>query len=141
MSTPYDDIMDLPHPTSKLRPRMPIGDRAAQFAPFAALTGYNEMIRESERQTVERPELTEERAAELSARVRLVQDRAAERPFVEIQMFEPLDGMQGGRITILTGAVRRVDEAMRILEFTDGRSVALDNICALRIRDAGSGVD
>ena len=59
MSGPYDDIIDLPHPTSKKHPRMSMGERAAQFSPFAALTGFGEVIRETGRLTDQRVELGE----------------------------------------------------------------------------------
>ena len=67
MSGPYDDIIDLPHPTSTRHPRMPMANRAAQFSPFAALTGYEDAVQETARQTVARPELTEEEKSHLNA--------------------------------------------------------------------------
>ena len=73
MSGKYDDIIDLPHPTSKKHPRMSRQNRAAQFSPFAALTGYDAAIRETARITEDRRELSEDAAVELNYKISLLQ--------------------------------------------------------------------
>lgn len=78
MSGKYDDIINLPHHVSATRPRMPLTDRAAQFALFAALRGYEATVRETARRTEERRELTEETRQELDAALRRISAREAE---------------------------------------------------------------
>ena len=77
MSGKYDDIIDLPHPTSKKHPRMSRQNRAAQFSPFAALTGYDAAIRETARITEDRRELSEDAAVELNYKISLLQQEQA----------------------------------------------------------------
>lgn len=88
MSDNYDDLLYLPHPTSKTHPRMSRQDRAAQFAPFAALTGYEAVVKETARLTEERPMLTEDEVAELDIRLRLAMDLDTE---VTVIWFQPDD--------------------------------------------------
>ena len=80
----YDDIINLPHPTSRKRPRMSVQDRAAQFSPFAALTGYDAAIRETARLTEERIELNEYEQAVLDQRITLLQEHLKDLPEVTI---------------------------------------------------------
>ena len=123
----YDDIIDLPHPVSPTRPRMPMANRAAQFSPFAALTGFGEAIDETARLTDRRIELSE---AEKEALGRAL---AELRPgdVVEITSFIPDDRKDGGRYAALTAAVRRVLPEQGALLLEDGRRLALDDILTL----------
>ena len=84
MKTKYEEIINLPHHVSKTRPQMPMSDRAAQFAPFAALTGYDSAIKETGRLTDERIELDEEALTALNMRYQLLMDALNEEPEVEI---------------------------------------------------------
>lgn len=70
----YDDIIDLPHPTSRKHPRMSLHDRAAQFAPFAALTGHEAAIKETARLTDRKAELSDEMIAELNDQINIIRD-------------------------------------------------------------------
>ena len=70
----YDDIINLPHPVSKNHPQMPFRDRAAQFAPFAALTGHDAAIKETARLTDERLELSEEVIAQLNEKINIIRN-------------------------------------------------------------------
>lgn len=92
----YDDIIDLPHHASTTRPRMSRLDRAAQFAPFAALTGYGAAIKETARLTDERSELGEYELMELNAGIHMLMERIDEHPQVEITYFQARR-TQGGR--------------------------------------------
>lgn len=85
MQFPYEDIVNLPHHVSRNRPQMPLRDRAAQFAPFAALTGYGEAIDETARWTEERREMDENERAVLDSRLRFLSTRLEEQPQVEIE--------------------------------------------------------
>lgn len=133
MSGPYDDIIGLPYPGDSRRPRMAVRDRAAQFAPFAALTGYAALIRESERQTAPRPVLTEELAAALNEKLQLLQEMEPECPQITVSVFEPDRSKPGGQMTPVSGRLRRLDPAMRILELVGGRKLSLDDIFAVEI--------
>ena len=89
MSTPYDDIINLPHPISERHPRMPMIDRAAQFAPFQALVGYGEAIQETVRFTDQKAELTEEEILLLDGKLRELADKISDGPTAEFTYFQP----------------------------------------------------
>ena len=91
MKNRYDEIINLPHHVSKTRPQMPMSDRAAQFAPFAALTGYDSVIKETGRLTDERIELDEEALTDLNMRYQLLVDALDEEPEVEIIYLSPMN--------------------------------------------------
>ena len=105
MNGKYDEIMGLPHHVSKTRPQMPMSDRAAQFAPFAALTGYDSAIKETGRLTDERIELDEGALTALNMRYQLLMDALDEEPEVEITYFKPDERKAGGAYVTATGAV------------------------------------
>ena len=127
----YDDLLDLPHPTSPTHPRMSRHDRAAQFAPFAALTGYGEAIEEVRRLTDERIELGESDRAALNARMAALRERLKSRPVVTITRFIPDRRKAGGRYEPITGVVRRLLPEAFELHMEDGTVIDLDNIIGL----------
>lgn len=129
MSGNYDDILHLPHPTSKTHPQMSRQDRAAQFAPFAALTGYEDVILEAGRLTDRRVELDEEAKAELDARLRLAMELDAE---VTVTWFRPDDKKSGGSYVTTTGHIKRADEFRCVLVVKGGAEVPLDEITAVQ---------
>ena len=124
----YDDIIGLPHHRSATHPPMSNHDRAAQFSPFAALTGYGEAVEETARRTEERSEIGESRAARLDEKLRLLLARQAARPVAEVTYFEPDERKAGGAYVKVTGKVRRVDTQRRLLCFTDGKRISFDDI-------------
>lgn len=126
--TPYEDIIGLPHHTSKSRHRMPVGDRAAQFAPFAALTGYSDVIGETARLTGERLELSEDRLGRINAALRYLLEHISERPEAEITFFVPDRLKSGGSYRTVRGAVRRIDECSLMVIFADGREIPIVDI-------------
>lgn len=128
MTGPYDDIIDLPHPTSTKHPRMPASDRAAQFSPFAALTGHEAAIRETARLTDRRVELDEDEKAELDVRLRVLADHLPERPEVRITYFQADRRKEGGSYETAVGAVKKLDEVERAVVMTDGRRIPIDDI-------------
>ena len=89
MTGPYDDIINLPHPTSAKHPRMPLSDRAAQFAPFAALSGHSAALAETARLTDQRMELDEDARAALDLKQQLLLERIKERPEITATWFQP----------------------------------------------------
>ena len=124
----YDDILSLPHHVSPTRPQMPRADRAAQFAPFAALTGYEEVIDETARVTQQRPELDEARLEELDAALQFLLARKEE---VRITFFLEDETKQGGRICTRTGRIVKADAAGRRLVLDDGTSIAFCDVLEL----------
>ena len=109
MNNRYDEIMELPHHVSKTRPQMPLSDRAAQFAPFAALTGYDSAIKETGRLTDERIELDEEALTALDRKYQLLMDTLDDAPEVTIIYFQPDERKAGGQYVSATGTVKKVD--------------------------------
>lgn len=128
MSDNYDDILHLPHPTSKTHPQMSQQDRAAQFSPFAALTGYEAVVKETARLTEERPMLTKDEVAELDTRLRLAMDMDAE---VTVTWFCPDDKKSGGSYVTTTGRIRKADELQYILTMEDGTKIPIQDVTAV----------
>ena len=115
MKGPYDDIINLPHPVSKTHPRMSMIERAAQFSPFAALTGYGAAIKETARLTDRKLELDEETQALLDLRQHFLLEHLAQRPEVTITYFEPDAHKEGGSYQTITARVKKLDEYQRLL--------------------------
>ena len=127
----YNDVINRQHPTSKKHPRMSNMNRAAQFAPFAALTGYEESIEETARLTDRRIELSEYEIEELNTKLNFIQEHIKERPEVTITYFQPDERKEGGAYITVAGKVRRIDEVNGVLAFEDGRMVLIDIIIYL----------
>mgnify|MGYP005779672311 FL=1 len=111
----YDDIIDLPHHRSKTHPHMPIADRAAQFAPFAALTGYGDAVEETARYTEEKLEPDADRLAELDERLCELLQHLDERPKVRVTYFVKDEKKTGGRYVTQSFVIRKVDTYAKIL--------------------------
>ena len=126
--TDYDDIIHLPHHVSQNHPQMPLRDRAAQFAPFAALTGYEAAVGETARQTTERRELDAQEAAELNRRLSDLAARLKDRPEVTIEYFVPDERKAGGAYVTVTGVVRHISIAERVLVMEDETAIPLEDI-------------
>ena len=132
MNNRYDEIMELPHHVSKTRPQMPMSDRAAQFAPFAALTGYDSAIKETGRLTGERIELDEEALTALDRKYQLLMDTLDDAPEVTIIYFQPDERKAGGQYVSATGTVKKVDTFGRRILLQDGTRIPLDSVYDLR---------
>ena len=132
MNNRYDEIMELPHHVSKTLPQMPLSDRAAQFAPFAALTGYDSAIKETGRLTDERIELDEEALAALDRKYQLLMDTLDDAPEVTIIYFQPDERKAGGQYVSATGTVKKVDTFGRRILLQDGTRIPLDSVYDLR---------
>lgn len=124
----YDDIIHLPHHVSSKHPQMPVYDRAAQFAPFAALTGHDAAIQETARLTDERAELDENEKAQLDERLRMVHETLADQPNVTVTYFQPDGRKSGGTYVTVTGNVKKIDMYDHALIMTDGLRIPLDEI-------------
>lgn len=127
----YDDIINLPHKQSATRPHMPIADRAAQFAPFAALTGYDEAITETGRLTDCKRELSDGELEELNARLNYINDRLTERFPVTVTYFQPDSRKPGGAYLNFTGIVKRIDNYEGTILFEDGKEIFIDDISGI----------
>lgn len=132
MNNRYDEIMGLPHHVSKTRPQMPMSDRAAQFAPFAALTGYDSAIKETGRLTGERIELDEEALTALNRKYQLLMDTLDDAPEVTIIYFQPDERKAGGQYVSATGTVKKIDTFGRRILLQDGTRIPLDSVYDLR---------
>lgn len=127
----YDDIIHQPHRVSRKHPRMPLLSRAAQFAPFAALTGYEEMVAESARLTDRRIELDEDTIRQLNERLHVVMEAAGEHPEITMVVFEPDKKKEGGSYRTLTRKVRRIDDVNKEVILTDRTVIPIGRICWL----------
>ena len=132
MNNRYDEIINLPHHVSKTRPQMPMSDRAAQFAPFAALTGYESAIKETGRLTDERIELDEEALTALDRKYQLLIEALDDAPEVTIIYFQPDERKAGGQYVSATGTVKKVDTFGRRILLQDGTRIPLDSVYDLR---------
>ncbi|MCR5584895.1 MAG: hypothetical protein K6F63_05595 [Lachnospiraceae bacterium] len=124
----YKDIIELPHHESAERKHMPLYDRAAQFAPFAALTGFDDDVEETERVTADKAEISEDRLIRMDERLNFFLLKIREQPEVEITVFEADDKKEGGCYKDIKGRIKKYDENEKKLYFIDGRVVALDSI-------------
>ena len=127
----YEDIINLPHHVSKTRPQMPMSDRAAQFAPFAALTGYDAAIKETGRLTDDKIELDEEALTALDMKYQLLMDALDEEPEVTITYFQPDERKAGGKYLTATGAVKKVDDYERLITMQDGAKIPMDDVLSI----------
>lgn len=139
MSGPYDDLLLLPHHVSGAHPPLSRAARAAQFAPFAALSGYGESLRETARQTDRQMGLGESEQAELDEKLRFLCGLLPERPAVTLTRFVPDARKEGGAYVTLSGRLRRIDPVARLLVLADGTRCPFDQLCALEC-DRFSGV-
>ena len=136
MSGKYDDIIDLPHPTSQNHPRMSLHDRAAQFSPFAALTGFDGVIAETGRMTDRKIELSESQKLLLDQKLTLIDDVIQDgyHPVVTVVYFVPDALKAGGSYQEFIGKVRQVEPVERKLVFlaanerSGGKEIGIDSI-------------
>ena len=131
MNRKYNEIMGLPHHVSKTRPQMPMSDRAAQFAPFAALTGYDAAIKETGRLTVERIELDVEALSALDMKYQLLMEALDEAPEVTITYFQPDERKAGGKYVSAVGAVKKIDDFERRITMQDGTRIPMDDVLSI----------
>ena len=129
----YDDIINLPHHVSPTRQRMSMHDRAAQFAPFSALVGYDDAVAETARLTENRPELDEQEQKELDTRLRYLADHIKERPNVHIRYFMPDMRKNGGASVEYNGIVHKI--ANGFIYTANGGTICLKDIITFDISE------
>ena len=127
----YDDIIDLPHHVSEKHPHMPMIDRAAQFSPFAALTGYDAAIVETARPTDAKRELSEEQKQVISKQLHDLQNRISSAPSVTVVYFQQDDRKAGGAYRTVSGCVKKVNDYLGVLEMADSLSIPFQDILSL----------
>ena len=133
MSWKYEDIVDLPRPRPRGRAPMSCHDRAAQFSPFAALTGYEETIEETARLTDAPVELDAGSIGELDEALRAIQSRIESRPAVTIRYFCPDSRKQGGSYVTIRGRVRKIDTVFQMLQLWDGQQLPFCRIMRIEV--------
>lgn len=124
----YEDMLYLPHHTSETRPRMPLIKRAAQFAPFAALRGYDDAISETARRTKEKPLLSEDALSILDETLQELSKKLPDTPTVTITYYVPDRKKEGGSLLALSGKIRRINMEKRTLQMEDLSEIPLDDI-------------
>ena len=128
MQNNYDDIIDLPHHVSATRPQMSMMDRAAQFSPFAALTGYDAAIKETARLTDQKIDLDDYEKEEINDKIQLITEHLGEDFEVVITYFQPDSRKAGGAYVDAVGIVKKIDEYDRVIILQDGKKIPIDDI-------------
>ena len=129
---PYLDILHLPHHVSTTRPKMEMRDRAAQFAPFAALTGHEDAIRETARLTDMLLELDDSEKERLSEKLQILLEHRKEEPEVLLTYFEPDLKKAGGAIRSKAGVIRGYDTISREILLRDGMKISIENLLQIQ---------
>lgn len=131
MTDNYEDIIGLPHHVSKTHPKMPMWNRAAQFAPFAALTGYDAAVKEAARLTEGQIELGDEDNDNLNRQMVHLKGIIKEHPKVNVTYFVADSRKQGGSYQNKEGQLKDIDETTRCLMFTDGTKIEMNRVIGL----------
>ena len=124
----YDDIINLPHYESKTRKRMSLEARSAQFAPFAALTGYDDKVKETARRTDKRIELSDEEYNIINTKLQIIKEHIKEQPEINFVIFVKDKLKDGGKYEEVNGKVRVIDEVNDEIILVDKRKILLKNI-------------
>ena len=133
MSGQYDDIIRLPHPDSPKHPRMSLYDRAAQFSPFATLTGHSAAIAETGRLTDRRVELDEYEMPRVDAELQHLHELLPGRPTVSITYFVPDERKNGGSYRTVTGEVKRIDAVNGVIQMADRQCIPIADVFSIEI--------
>ena len=131
MNKNYDDIINLPHYVSKKRPQMSIEARSAQFAPFAALTGYDERVKETARLTDKRIELEEGQKEILNNKLLYILENIGSKPEITFTYFIKDNKKSGGKYKKKIGIVRKIDMIEQYIQFTDKSKIDINNILSI----------
>lgn len=128
----YDDIIHLPHHVSTTRPRMPMIDRAAQFMPFRALTGYEGAVQETARLTDQKIELSGDEKAALDMKLQMLADDLGSQPPVTLVYFQPDAKKSGGTYITVAGRLKKINRHMGVLVLTGGEQIPIEDILEIR---------
>ena len=124
----YDDIINLPHPVSKKHPQMSLEARSAQFAPFASLTGYDEVIRETARLTNERIDIDESIKTNLDWKLQMIEEQLSNQPLITCTYFLPDLKKKGGKYVTVTGVVKKIDEYKHLVVLKDKTEIPITEL-------------
>lgn len=127
----YDDIIHLPHHVSETHPQMTNINRAAQFSPFAALTGYEDALGETSRLTDARVALAEDEKEILDEKLRMIQEGIKNHPEVTIAFFVPDEKKAGGAYTSVTGRIKKIDGYAQTVVMQDGTKIPVGEITGI----------
>ena len=130
----YEDIINLPHHVSTTRPQMSMMDRAAQFSPFAALTGYDAAIKETGRLTDEKTEMDEEALNILNMKFQILVDSLDDEPEVTFTYFKPDERKAGGAYLTASGVVKKIDDFERMIVMRNGTKIPMDDVLDFDIK-------
>ena len=130
MKKDYSDIINLPHHVSTVHPQMSMHQRAAQFSPFAALVGFEDVVDEKVRQTAPERELSEDEKAELDRRIGIVAAHLSEHPVVTIEYFVPDKTKAGGEYVFKSGEVEKIVPTERVV-IVGGETIRMDRIVGI----------
>lgn len=131
MSGVYDDILHLARPQSKKHRPMPKEDRAAQFLPFAALTGYDDAVSETARLTEARVELDPQEAERIGERLAELAKRQKEQPELSLLYYVPDARKAGGAYVTVSGRIKKITDFPRCIYLTDGSEIPIEDIVAV----------
>jgi len=129
----YDDIINLPHHVSKKHPQMSKEARSAQFAPFAALTGYDDLVKETARITCNKKELAEEEKVILDAKLKIIQQKINTMPKVGFTYFVQDAKKNGGSYVTIVGNVKRIDRYKRVIVLQDNTEIPMGDIVDIEV--------
>lgn len=128
----YDDIINLPHHVSKKHPRMSLEARSAQFAPFAALTGYDEVITETARLTNQRIEINEELKEVLDEKLQIIKKNIHTKPNITVTYFVPDSKKDGGKYLTVTGKVVKIDDYKQKIVLEKNIEISISEIIEIK---------
>ena len=124
----YDDIINLPHHVSSVKPHMSLHDRAAQFLPFAALTGFEDAIQETGRLTQERISLSEGSIESINEKLHILSEEISSHPKIAVTYFVPDEKKKGGAYDTVEGCVKRIDKYKRMIVMSDGLEILMEDV-------------
>lgn len=129
----YEDIIHLPHHTSAGRKHMSLYDRAAQFSPFAALTGHDEALKETARLTDTKPELDDSEKQIIGEKLRMIMDAMPQEITVSITHFVPDNKKSGGAYLTVSGVIKKYNKFTNEIRMSDGTAIKVDAIFNVKI--------
>ena len=132
MQGDYEDIINLPHHQSARRPHMSLYDRAAQFAPFSALTGHDDAIKETARLTDKKLELDDYDQMLLNNKMIFILNHINDQPEITVTYFIPDTNKEGGMYLDFAGNIKKFDAVQRKICFTDKTEIFIDDIIEIK---------
>lgn len=124
----YKDIINLPHHISKKHPQMTIENRAAQFAPFAALVGHDEAVKETARLTTNKKEIDNDLKNILDKKLQIINENIADNPKATITYFVPDEKKEGGQYLTITEKVKKIDTYKQVIILANKKQININDI-------------